>query len=165
MAKATPRWLQDGLRWPQDGPKMAQHRLPGPFWGHLGASSGPTWRHLGPCRGHRALHKQTYQFSNGLLHDFKVNPEPSWGHVGAILAHLGAILGHLGAISGHLGASWVPTPIGKTCCHSVSGPKKGPLGAILGHLGASSGPTWRHLGPCRGHSALHKQRYQCSSGF
>ena len=124
----APRWLSIGL-WGHLGLS----------WGHFGASSGPTWCHFGPFWCRHALQKQKIEFSQWFSNDFKVTFEPSWGHVGSILAHLGAILGHLGALLGHLGVFCVPTPIGKICCQSASRFKKGVLGATLRHLGAILG--------------------------
>ena len=70
-------------------------------------------------------------FSN----DFKVTFEPSWGHVGSILAHLGPLWGSVGP-------SWVllgPTLIGKIGFQLTSKFKKGVLGATLRHPGALLG--------------------------
>jgi len=119
-------------------------------WGQFGANLAPSWA----ISGSRCTPQAKISMFHWFLNDFKVNPRPSWGHLGAILGQLGAILGHLGAHFGPWVPSWVPAPIAITFCQLVSGPNKGPLGAILGPLGAFPGhlgASWGHLGPSGGH--------------
>ena len=114
----------------------------GSCWGHFGSSWGQFGANLVPFRAilvSRCTPEAEILIFHGFSNDFKVTFEPSWGHVGSILAHLGAILGHLGALSGHLGVFCVPTPIGEICCQSTTRFNKGVLGATLRHLGATLG--------------------------
>ena len=71
--------------------------------GYLGAILGPVRGPLGAILGHLVvtMHSRKKNIICPLVfNDFKVTFEPSWGHVGSILAHREAILGHFGAILG-----------------------------------------------------------------
>ena len=105
-SKMAQTWAKRASRWPQDGSAQAFGAILGYLWAILGPFRGQLRAilgHFGVKMHFRSKSSIFRWFSN----DFHVTCEPSWGHVGSILALLGTTLGHFGVLLGHLGALWV----------------------------------------------------------
>jgi len=86
LAKEDSNMAQDALSCLQDGSEMLRHRLLVPSWAISGSSCGQFEANLAPLWaivGSSCTSQAKISIFHWCFNDFKVNPGPSWGHLGA----------------------------------------------------------------------------------